>query len=904
MKTHHKTSIILGLSLALTATLSAQQKVSERTSLAAAALAPATDILPIVDISAGLSGSKKITIDDLFTGWGMTASGKTLVTQASAAAQRSVLGLGTAATAASSSFEPALGNPGTNGHVLSSTTAGVRSWIAPGAGGGDLASQAEAEAGTENTKTMTPLRTAQAITALGVDNGSDQTISGQKTWTDEATYEAGVIANSVAADNVTAGSFQVTGNTTLTGNLDIYGATTFNLASSATGDLYYRASGGEIARLGIGGPDQYLGVASGLPSWVTPPATGDLASQAEAEAGTENTKTMTPLRTAQAIAELAVGEVTLAGAETLTNKTLSDPKITLSGGAGDQPGDMYYNDGTGTLMRLRLGDDGDTLIADAFTGKPVWGVSGRYLQPANNLADLVDFAAARSNLGLGLAATANTGGLDGELPFWDSTLAPAAHWVGSDGTGEVILGDFEDLPAAMGLGTAAELNTGDILARVNNLNDLANVGTARTNLGLGTAATQPSSAFEPALGNPGTNGYVLSSTTAGVRSWVPAGAGTGDLLSTNNLSDLANAGTARSNLGLQALSTVVPGTNVATALAIPADATGGMFRQGQELSATTVTASGVVSITDATASTTPSTGALVIGGGVGIGGQITGAGAFYTTNTAGGGRFGTSSVYISPLGSSEMTINGNFRPSTTNTRSLGLTGSRWSTVFGVNGDFSGTLAVGSGHTTSGVNSFAAGGNNTASGLRSFVTGSSNTASGSNSFVTGAVNTANSYCGVAIGTQSSTRGVGYAFVQAASALATVGDAQVGRYVFRVETSTASPTKLTTDTTGSSQQVTLPNNSTYSFTGQVSARSSGGDSAAWRFTGTIERGANAAATALIGTPTITDTNAEAGAAAWTISITADTTNGAISITATGAAATNIRWVAQVETAEVVY
>lgn len=32
-------------------------------------------------------------------------------------------------------YEPALGNPASNGHILSSTTAGVRSWIAPPAGG-------------------------------------------------------------------------------------------------------------------------------------------------------------------------------------------------------------------------------------------------------------------------------------------------------------------------------------------------------------------------------------------------------------------------------------------------------------------------------------------------------------------------------------------------------------------------------------------------------------------------------------------------------------------------------------------------------------------------------------------------------------------------------------------------
>jgi len=39
------------------------------------------------------------------------------------------------------------------------------------------------------------------------------------------------------------------------------------------------------------------------------------------------------------------------------------------------------------------------------------------------------------------------------------------------------------------------------------------------------------SGYEPALGNPSANGYVLSSTTAGVRSWVPVSAGSGTVTS-------------------------------------------------------------------------------------------------------------------------------------------------------------------------------------------------------------------------------------------------------------------------------------------------------------------------------------------------------------------------------------
>jgi hypothetical protein len=45
-------------------------------------------------------------------------------------------------------------------------------------------------------------------------------------------------------------------------------------------------------------------------------------------------------------------------------------------------------------------------------------------------------------------------------------------------------------------------------------------------------------------------------------------------------------------------------------------------------------------------------------------------------------------------------------------------------------------------------------------------------------------------------------------------------------------------------------------------------------------------------------------DVAAATWVLAITADTTNGGIAVTVTGAAATTIRWVSRIETTEVTF
>jgi hypothetical protein len=304
-----------------------------------------------------------------------------------------------------------------------------------------------------------------------------------------------------------------------------------------------------------------------------------------------------------------------------------------------------------------------------------------------------------------------------------------------------------------------------------------------------------------------------------------------------------------------------------------------------------------------------------------------------TQATIGGGNANTvSSTYGTIAGGSGNTVQGSWGTvggGDSNTASSSYTFVGGGGVNTAQTNTYATVCGGSTNTASGQRSFIGGGeNNTASaswcgslsgignvasGTYSAIAGGSGSvASASNSFVGGGdTNRANGINSCISGGANGTARLiaGYHVFPACSApiATTQGCTQSALLLLGRQTTDATATVLTSNTSaaGTTNQVILPNNSAYSFSGEVIAGVTGaGNTARWTIDGAIKRGANAASTAMVGTATVTMTHFDAGAATWVVAVTADTTNGGIAVTVTGAAATTIRWVCRISTVEMTY
>jgi hypothetical protein len=165
------------------------------------------------------------------------------------------------------------------------------------------------------------------------------------------------------------------------------------------------------------------------------------------------------------------------------------------------------------------------------------------------------------------------------------------------------------------------------------------------------------------------------------------------------------------------------------------------------------------------------------------------------------------------------------------------------------------------------------------------------------------------------------GVGtYAYVRGQTAWGSIrtgawsnGEGQGTRYTLAQSTTDATPEEMNTEATNfpsSFTRLLIRPGRTYACRIVISARQTGGtagtvgDSAMWEIQACIKRDLanNTSLVGSAGTGTAPAALRDAGAAAWSIAVTADDTNEALVVTVTGEADKTIRWLAHIFAAEV--
>jgi len=433
------------------------------------------------------------------------------------------------------------------------------------------------------------------------------------------------------------------------------------------------------------------------------------------------------------------------------------------------------------------------------------------------------------------------------------------------------------------IGTGTYTATGTTLSRT--VSESSNAGSAITLTGSAVVYVSATAEDIPApqelyAENPvtftapsatGTNAVAIGSgaVSSGTNS---IAVGTGSSAGTFSVGIGWNAGNTGSNNTIIGRTGAITGTSGATVIGYNADASDYSSNQTAiGYNAKTVSGAQATALTNSYASGTDSFAAAI------------------ANNTSSYGATGANSVAIGQLakatGSNGVAI-GAFSQATIRAAVLGET----------------ARATGTGALALGKNSLASGGNSIAMGLAR-ASGNQSVAIGGG-FVTSSA-TASANESFALGDNAKATELGKYAYSSNGGFSASDRSQYGLLVLRSDTTDATPEALTSSNSAASttNQIILPNNSAYAFHGTIVARqdaASGTACAAWKIEGLIRREGSAGTTVLVNSATTVLDNTPA----WGMALSADTTNGGLKIEVTGAAATNIRWVATIHTSEVTY
>lgn len=248
------------------------------------------------------------------------------------------------------------------------------------------------------------------------------------------------------------------------------------------------------------------------------------------------------------------GNVTISGAFTFAGTITANTTVTFptSGTLATTATTFPFSQITSTPTTLAgYGISGITPVSLGGTGTCSAGPTAANnigaAAVAHNLSDLVNKSTARTNLCLGTAALKTAS---------KSCATTLASVTGCFTACKIAI--FADTFGTIKCGGTVTAGAIGALAVASNLSDLNNASTARTNLGLGTAAVKSASnACSTVLVSPtgsltGCHIAVFSGTGGTIKDGgaAPTISGLGGLAKANNLSDVNSTSSARNNLGL------------------------------------------------------------------------------------------------------------------------------------------------------------------------------------------------------------------------------------------------------------------------------------------------------------------------------------------------------------------
>ena len=803
---------------------------------------------------------------------------------------------------------------------------------------------------------ISSIDTLQSVTDRGYSTTNDIEIrsftTASSTGTGALQIRGGVgIWGSVYVGQTLTSTAIVAGSIVSTGTLSVAGLATFTSTVASTGPLSGAVTIG--GGLGVNG-SIYSGqgiydrgqrvVTTVLPTAGTGTSVTIVSSSGTtATFSINNTGVLSIIAGTDITITTSTGNVTIADNSTLESVTtrgaLSDKIITLNNGQ-DATSSTYatliVGGGVGISKNLVVGAD-----ATVYGNLRVFGTQTFVNSTQTYIVDpVIELGGAVGNTALSI-----NDGFDRGLVLHYSTTATADttydnhSFIGMDNATQTLVYKINVYPGGTETYTPTFANTGTFgLAKFGGLTlvggtqststftgDLIVAGGVGVGGNVNVAGNLTVNGQNVLTGGGGGGGYVAT-IVAGTDTAVSSSSGIISIWSTATLQSI----TSRSSSTNQAITITNP-TNAVTPTSGALQVTGGVG-VGSNLYV-----AGLIVSQNVTVSNSTNTGALQIAGGAGIAGSLFVGGAVTATSAviAGSGA----NIYLPTTGGiyNEGTSGTQVIQVATNNLAQGIglwtAGASYNTFYssaGINFSTNATIASRTPPTTGTVgvsidlsgNLFAKSGTqslDTGSGAL-VVTGGAGISGGAyiggnvrilgTAVTTGTTNGALVVSGDAsfagknliVGSGAATRNIVGAKIYSNGVFASQGDAQAGLYILRRQVTGVSYNNLTTDNSSpsSTNQVIMPDNSSYSFSILVTAKSTtSNDEGAWQFNGVISRYNGAGTTVL---RVVNKTKIWSSISQWDCTVTGDSSLGGLIVQVKGDGANTIRFVAKVETSEV--